>query len=283
MSLEAEQVDFVAGDENRPLLQVDNLVKHFPVKGGVLGGEVASVQAVSDVSFRLDANETLGLVGESGCGKSTTGRLVMRLLTPTAGKIVFQGDDLAHLDAGDLRTARQQMQIVFQDPYASLNPRKNVGNTIGEALRVHRDMSRKDADAKVQELLTRVGLSPEHASRFPHEFSGGQRQRVGIARALALDPVLIVLDEPVSALDVSIQAGVVNLLEELQNTLGLAYLFIAHDLSVVRHLCDEVLVMYGGVIVDRGPTEQLFTDPRHEHTKSLLRAVPVVRPWRQAS
>jgi len=202
----------------------------------------------------------------------------MRLLTPTAGKIVFQGDDLAHLDAGDLRKARQQMQIVFQDPYASLNPRKNVGNTIGEALRVHRDMSRKDADAKVQELLTRVGLSPEHASRFPHEFSGGQRQRVGIARALALDPVLIVLDEPVSALDVSIQAGVVNLLEELQDTLGLAYLFIAHDLSVVRHISDRVAVMYLGKIVEIGVRDEIYAKPAHPYTQALLSAIPIPDP-----
>jgi peptide/nickel transport system ATP-binding protein/oligopeptide transport system ATP-binding protein len=271
-----------APDASGPaLLQVRNLVKNFSIRGGVFGGEVAKVQAVSDISFDVYKGETLGLVGESGCGKSTTGRLILRLIDRTSGTISFDGRDIATLHGDALVEFRQNAQIVFQDPYASLNPRKRVKTTIGEALRVHRGMSKEHAADRVAELLTLVGLSPEHADRYPHQFSGGQRQRVGIARALAVEPKLIVLDEPVSALDVSIQAGVVNLLEKLQEELGLTYLFIAHDLSVVGHFSDRVAVMYLGKIIEIGSRHEIFEAPAHPYTQALLSAIPIPDPDRE--
>jgi oligopeptide/dipeptide ABC transporter ATP-binding protein len=264
-----------------PLMSVRELVKNFSVRGGLLSREIAKVQAVSDVSFEVFPGETLGLVGESGCGKSTTGRVVLRLITRTSGEVIFEGTETMTLKGDDLIRFRQRAQIVFQDPYASLNPRKTIERAVGEALRVHRGMSREQARARVQELLQLVGLSPEHASRYPHQFSGGQRQRVGIARALAVEPKFIVLDEPVSALDVSIQAGVVNLLEQLQDELGLTYLFIAHDLSVVRHISDRVAVMYLGKIVEIGTRDQIYDSPAHPYTQALLSAIPIPDPDRE--
>jgi oligopeptide transport system ATP-binding protein len=264
------------------LLEVRNLVKHFPVGAG-LRRSTLSVKAVDGVSFSLQRGETLGLVGESGCGKTTTGRCVLLLERPTSGQIVFEGSDLTTLPEKKLRAMRRRMQVIFQDPYSSLNPRMTVGQILAEPIKVHGLIAdRKARTARVQELLVQVGLLAQHARRYPHQLSGGQRQRVGIARALAMEPTLIICDEPVSALDVSIQAQIVNLLEDLQKRLGLTYLFIAHDLSVVRHISDRVVVMYLGKVVEVADRKALYEDPLHPYTKALLSAVPIPDPKLEA-
>jgi oligopeptide/dipeptide ABC transporter ATP-binding protein len=263
----------VSGEPGTPLVEVEGLVKHFPITQGVIfQKQIGSVRAVEDISFTVGRGETLGLVGESGCGKSTTARLMMRLLEPTDGTIRFDGQDITRLSGGGLRTLRRQMQMIFQDPYASLNPRHPVGTIIAEPLQIHNVPG--DRKKMVQDLMERVGLNPEHFNRYPHEFSGGQRQRIGVARALALDPRLIVADEPVSALDVSIQAQILNLLKDLQNERDLTYLFISHDLGVVRHVSDRIAVMYLGRIVEVAGADDLYEDPRHPYTAALLSAVP---------
>ena len=261
------------------LLRVRHLKKYFPIRGGVFSREVARVHAVDDVSFDIRPGETLGLVGESGCGKSTTGRTILRLVEPTAGEVWFEDRNVTALDKRALRQIRKEMQIIFQDPYASLNPRMTVRSIIGEALVIHKlARGRREREERVVQLLETVGLSAEHLRRYPHEFSGGQRQRIGIARALAVSPKLIVADEPVSALDVSIQAQIINLLEELQQKFGLTYLFIAHDLSVVEHISTRVAVMYLGKLVEVAPARELYTNPKHPYTEALLSAVPIPDP-----
>src|SRR5213596_1222222 len=265
-----------------PLLRVKSLKKYFPIRGGLLSREVARVHAVDDVSFDILPGETLGLVGESGCGKSTTGRSILRLIEPTSGEVTFLGKNVTTLDKRSLRALRKEMQIIFQDPYASLNPRMTVGSIIGEALVIHKlAATRKRREERVVQLLETVGLAADHLRRYPHEFSGGQRQRIGIARALAVSPRLIVADEPVSALDVSIQAQIINLLRDLQKRMGLTYLFVAHDLSVVEHISDRVAVMYLGKIAELASSASLYRAPKHPYTLSLLSAIPVPDPDRR--
>ncbi len=271
--------------DTEPLLSVTEVKKHFPVKINVSGSvfrKTAYVRAVDSVSFHIAAGETLGLVGESGCGKSTLGRTIMRLIDPTAGTIRFSGQSIGHLSQRELRPFRRRMQMIFQDPYASLNPRMSVGKTVGEAIDIHRlATSPSDKQDRIANLLKKVGLNPDVIGRYPHEFSGGQRQRIGIARALAVEPEFVVCDEPISALDVSIQAQIVNLLMDLQQSENLTYLFISHDLKIVQHICNRVAVMYLGHIVELAPVETLYSHPSHPYTKALLSAVPIPDPSRK--
>lgn len=260
------------------LLEVRNLKKYFPIKGGFFNQTVAYVKAVDDVSFYIKSGETLGIVGESGCGKSTTGRAVLRLHEPTAGEVIFDGIDIPKLDKEKLRIKRRDMQLIFQDPYSSLNPRMTVGDIIGEPLEIHENLKGTDKTGRVKELLNLVGLSPYHVRRYPHEFSGGQRQRIGIARAIALKPKFIVCDEAVSALDVSIQAQIINLFQELQEKLDLTYMFISHDLSVVKHISNRISVMYLGTMVEMAESDRLFENPVHPYTQALLSAIPIAEP-----
>ena len=284
MTTETLTVPSGSGTSDEPLLRVEGLVKHFPLTQGIVFKKtIGQVRAVDGVSFSLDKGETLGLVGESGCGKSTVSKLIMHLEKPTAGKIFYKGTDVTELSGKDLRKLRRNIQIIFQDPYSSLNPRMTVGDIVGEPWEIHPDVvPSKDRQRRVRELLERVGLNPDFVNRYPHQFSGGQRQRIGIARALALQPEIIVCDEPVSALDVSVQAQVINLLEELKHEFGLAYIFIAHDLSVVRHISDRVAVMYLGAIVEIGTEDDIYENSAHPYTQALLSAVPVLDPVARA-
>jgi oligopeptide transport system ATP-binding protein len=271
-------------DSGGPLLEVTDLVKHFPIKSGLLiDRTVDQVRAVDGISFTVNKGETLGLVGESGSGKSTTCRVVLQLLKPTSGSVKFEGREIAGMGRRELRPLRREMQMIFQDPYASLNPRKRIGQIVGDQLKVQKVASGKELRTRVEALLERVGLSPEHYNRFPHEFSGGQRQRIGIARALALEPKLIFCDEPVSALDVSIQAQIVNLLDDLQDEMGLTYVFVAHDIGVVRHISDRIAVMNHGQIVETGDADQVCEHPHDDYTKKLLAAVPIPDPHESAA
>jgi len=267
-----------SSDRSGNLLEIRNLKKYFPIRGGIFSRVVANVKAVEDISFEVKHGEVVGLVGESGSGKTTAGRSILRLIEPTAGEVLFEDVDIAGLPKSQMREYRKKMQIIFQDPFASLNPRMTVGDIIGEALQIHRLARGKAREDKVSDLLRRVGLSPSHMRRYPHEFSGGQRQRIGIARALAVDPQFIVADEPVSALDVSIQAQVVNLLQDLKEELGLTLLFIAHDLGVVEYIADRVIVMYLGRIMEVAPSRELYANPVHPYTEALLSAIPIPDP-----
>jgi peptide/nickel transport system ATP-binding protein/oligopeptide transport system ATP-binding protein len=265
-------------DEGQEILRIDGLVKHFPIRAGLFKRQVGQIHAVDGVDLSIRAGETLGLVGESGCGKTTLSRTIIKLTEPTGGKIIFNGRDITGLNRREMREVRRELQIVFQDPYASLNPRMTVRDIVSEPMRIHGTYRGDSGKQRVSELLRTVGLSPEHGNRFPHEFSGGQRQRIGVARALALNPQLIILDEPVSALDVSIRAQVVNLLESLQRDFGLTYVFVAHDLSVVRHVSDRVAVMYLGKVVEIGAKHDIYERPAHPYTQALLSAVPIEEP-----
>ncbi len=271
------------GGNHDVLIRVENLVKHFPILRGLFQKQVGAVRAVDGISFDIRRGETLGLVGESGCGKSTTGRTVLQLFRPTSGQVLFDGEDLTQLKGEELRKMRRKMQMIFQDPYASLNPRMTVGEIVAEPLLIHKIASEAEANERVKELLELVKLNPSFSTRYPHEFSGGQRQRIGVARALALQPSFIVCDEPISALDVSIQAQVVNLLEELQQRFSLTYLFIAHDLSMVRHISDRVAVMYLGVMVELAERDELYNKPLHPYSQALLSAVPIPDPVAEVS